>query len=88
MELSGRDNSEGRAFWDIVSGVTSEEIDQLMRDILAYCKSHHGSQMELAKRLKVRPQTLSNWLHSRKKPSLDKYLALLAFAKEKRIRRK
>jgi transcriptional regulator with XRE-family HTH domain len=73
---------------DIILGVAASEIDQLMREILAYCKAHRGSQIELAKELKVTPQTLSNWLYSRKKPSLDKYLELLEFAKKKRIRRK
>ena len=63
------------------------DLEELMQAILAYCKEHRGSQSELARYLQVTPQTLCNWLYLRKKPSLDKYLALQDWAQKKRIRR-
>jgi len=56
------------------------EIEQFMKELLVYCKAKRGRQTELAMHLQVTPQTLSNWLYRRKRPSLDKYLALMEFA--------
>jgi DNA-binding transcriptional regulator YiaG len=50
-----------------------------MKELLVYCKAKCGRQTELAMH-QVTPQTLSNWLYRRKRPSLDKYLALMEFA--------
>ena len=51
-----------------------------LTDTLVYCKAKRGRQTELAMHLQVTPQTLSNWLYRRKRPSLDKYLAFMEFA--------
>ncbi len=40
---------------------------------------------QLATHLQVTPQTLSNWLYRRKRPSLDKYLALTEFSTQNAV---
>ena len=63
-----------------------EELDTLMTKLKDWCKNKHGRQKDLAEELGITEQLLSNWLAGRKKPSLDKYLALRAFLAKQRRR--
>ena len=64
-----------------------EEQDRLMKELLEWCKAVRGRQKALAEELNVTEQTLSNWLHRRKNPSLEYWFALQDFSKKKRLKR-
>jgi transcriptional regulator with XRE-family HTH domain len=61
-----------------------KELDALMNELKAWCKAKHGRQKELADKLGINAQLLSNWIARRKTPGLQKYLALQAFLKRRR----
>jgi transcriptional regulator with XRE-family HTH domain len=44
-----------------------------------------GRPESVAKLLQVTPQTISNWLYRRKRPSLDKYLAVTEFSTQNAV---
>jgi transcriptional regulator with XRE-family HTH domain len=69
---------------DTVCAMPPEEIDALMAELYHWCKQERGRQKDLAERLGVTEQTLSNWIARRKTPSLEKYLFLRAFLKKQR----
>jgi transcriptional regulator with XRE-family HTH domain len=63
--------------------MTEPEITALMRRAKAWCRAEYGRQRELCAYLGVTEATLSNWLALRKRPSLEKYLALAKFMKSR-----
>ena len=65
-----------------------KEIDALMAELHHWCKQERGRQKDLAERLGVTEQTLSNWIARRKTPSLEKYLFIRAFLKKERRKKK
>jgi DNA-binding XRE family transcriptional regulator len=73
-------NTEIRSFVNPKSSINdmpSKKLNRVMTDLSAYCKLEHGRQKNIASRLGVTQQTLSNWMAGRKEPSLEKYLRIL-----------
>jgi hypothetical protein len=73
---------------DTIRPMPPKEVDELMDALLLWCKAERGRSRDLAAEIGVEPQVLSNWLYKRKRPSLDYWFALVAFAKRKRIIRR
>ena len=65
-----------------------EEREQLIADLAEWCGAEYGRQTEIANKLGVSKQLVSNWITGRRFPSLKNGLALQAFLQEQGKRRR
>jgi hypothetical protein len=63
-----------------------DELDQFMARLLRWAKKERGRSRLIADSLGVSEQVVSNWLNRRKTPSLNHWLSLQDFARDKKIR--
>jgi hypothetical protein len=73
---------------DTMPWMPPKEVDELMSELLTWCKAERGRGRELAAAIGVTEHVVSNWLYRRKNPSLKYWLDLQAFAKKIRRRKK
>jgi hypothetical protein len=71
-----------------IPGMTEPEVAALMAELRAYCQGERGRHRALAREIGVREDVLANWLRLHRRPSLENWLKLQAFAKKMRRRRK
>jgi hypothetical protein len=67
---------------------TPPEVKELLLRIKQWRDEQPGRHAEIAKALGVNERVLSNWLNLHKNPSLNYWIKLVKFARDKRIRRK
>ncbi len=58
------------------------EIQKLIKEVRAKAEAKPGARSEIAKRLKVAPARISEWLSGKKEPGGDYALLLLKWVKE------
>ncbi len=56
-----------------------EELDKLMAELTAWCGEKYGRQAEIAEKLGVSKQLVTNWLAGRRAPTLKYFFKLRAF---------
>ena len=61
-----------------------KESEILIDELRAWCEEEYGRRAEVAERIGVSRQVISDWLHGRAVPSLDNGLKLQAFLKKRR----
>jgi transcriptional regulator with XRE-family HTH domain len=61
-----------------------KESEILIAELKAWCEEQYGRRAEVAERIGVSRQVVTDWLHGRAVPSLDNGLKLQAFLKKVR----
>jgi transcriptional regulator with XRE-family HTH domain len=61
-----------------------KESEILIDELRAWCEEEYGRQAEVAEKIGVSRQVVTDWLHGRAVPSLDNGLKLQAFLKKQR----
>jgi transcriptional regulator with XRE-family HTH domain len=61
-----------------------KESEILIDELRAWCEEEYGRRAEVAEKIGVSRQVISDWLHGRAVPSLDNGLALQRFLKKAR----
>jgi transcriptional regulator with XRE-family HTH domain len=63
--------------------MAAQELDNLISELISWCKAKHGRQRELAAKLGVSEQLVSNWLARRKTPTLQHGLQIQGLLKKR-----
>jgi DNA-binding transcriptional regulator YiaG len=63
--------------------MSPERTQRLITEIKAWCEAHQIKQVELARRLSVSPQLVTEWIKGRKQPTGEQALHMLELLKAK-----
>jgi DNA-binding XRE family transcriptional regulator len=65
-----------------------EEIKRVIDELKAWCQEEHGRNVEVAEKLGVSRQLVSDWFKGRAIPSLKNWLKIQRFLRKQMRRRK